>query len=199
MRPYGATTGMEDSMVPLLSLWAPILVSAVFVFLASSIVHMVLPFHRKDYRPLPAEGEVMAALRKFRIPRGDYLVPCASGPKEMKSPAFLEKMKQGPVMLMTVMEPGTPSMGKNLAQWFVYCVVVSIFAAYIAGRALGPGAHYLSVFRFAGCTTFVGYALALWQNSIWFKRAWGITIRSTIDGLLYALLTAGTFGWLWPA
>lgn len=185
-------------MVPVLSLWLPILVSAVIVFVASSIIHMVLPFHRSDYRKLSSEDEAMEALRKFRIPPGDYLVPCAGSPKEMNAPAFVEKVTKGPVAVMTVMPSGRPSMGPRLAQWFIYCVVVSIFAAYIAGRALQPGAHYLSVFRFAGCTAFVGYALALWQNTIWFRRNWVVTLKSTIDGLIYGLLTAGTFGWLWP-
>jgi hypothetical protein len=73
-----------------------------------------------------------------------------------------------------------------------------VFAAYLASRALPPGAPYLEVFRFAGCTAFVGYTLALWQMTIWYRRALGTTIRSTIDGLIYALLTAGVFGWLWP-
>jgi hypothetical protein len=99
---------------------------------------------------------------------------------------------------MTVMENAPPSMGKSLALWFVYSVVVGIFAAYITGRALGPGAHYLAVFRFAGSTAFVGYAVALWQNSIWYKRAWSSTFKSTVDGFVYGLLTAGVFGWLWP-
>jgi hypothetical protein len=99
---------------------------------------------------------------------------------------------------MTVMASGPPSMRTNLAEWFVYCTVVGIFAAYIAGRALAPGAEYLTVFRLAGCAAFTGYALALWQDSIWYKRAWSTSLKSTFDGLVYALLTAGTFGWLWP-
>jgi len=185
-------------MVPVLSLWLPILLSAVLVFIASSIIHMVLPFHRNDYRTLPDEDGVMNALRTFNIPPGDYVFPCVRNPKEMKDPAFIEKRKKGPVGLVTFMASGEVSMGPSLAQWFVYCVVVGIFAAYVAGRALQPGAHYLSVFRFAGVTAFVGYALALWQNTIWYKRAWAITLRSTIDGLVYGLLTAGAFGWLWP-
>ncbi|HSK08807.1 MAG TPA: hypothetical protein VK911_04480 [Vicinamibacterales bacterium] len=185
-------------MVPIVSLWLPILLSAVIVFVASSILHMLLPFHRSDYRKLPSEDEVMAALRRFGIPPGDYLVPCAVAPKEMNSPAFVDKMIKGPVAVMTVMRSGRPSMGGQLAQWFVYCLVVSVFAAYIAGRALEPGAHYLAAFRFAGTTAFVGYALALWQNTIWFKRHWLITLKSTVDGLIYGLLTAGVFGWLWP-
>jgi hypothetical protein len=188
-------------MVSLTALWLPILLSAVIVFVASSILHMVLPFHKNDFRRLPAEDEVMAALRKFQIPPGDYLVPCAGSHKDLATPAFMEKMKQGPVMLATVMPSipsGQPSMGAQLAWWFVYCTVVGIFAAYIAGRALGPGAHYLAVFRFAGATAFIGYSLALWQNTIWFKRNWVTTLKSSADGLLYGLLTAGVFGWLWP-
>ena len=185
-------------MVPIVSLWLPILVAAVLVFVASSLLHMVIPFHRSDYRKLPSEDEVMGALRRFDIPPGDYLVPCAGTPKEMSAPAFVDKMKNGPVAVMTVMPSGAPSMAGPLAQWFVYCLVVGIFAAYIAGRALGPGAHYLAAFRFAGATAFVGYSLALWQNTIWYKRNWVTTLKANVDGLIYALLTGGAFGWLWP-
>ncbi len=185
-------------MVPLTSLWLPIVVAAVIVFVASSILHMVLPVHRSDYRKLPSEDNVMEALRKFGIPPGDYLVPCAGSPRDMKEPGFVEKMTKGPVAFMTVMPSGRPNMAPSLVQWFIYCVVVGIFAGYIAGRALGPGAHYLQVFRFAGCTAFVGYSLALWQDTIWFRRNWVVTLKSNIDGLVYGLLTAGTFGWLWP-
>ncbi len=185
-------------MVPLMSLWIPILLSAVVVFLVSSFIHMVLPYHRSDFSRLANESDVMDALRKTGISPGDYLIPRAGSPKEMKSPEFIEKMKKGPVAFLTVMPSGAPAMGAQLVQWFVYSVVVGVFSAYVAGRALGPGAHYLAVFRFAGCTAFVGYSLALWQNSIWYKRAWSATLKSTIDGLIYALLSAGVFGWLWP-
>jgi hypothetical protein len=185
-------------MVPLASLWLPILLSAVFVFFASFITHMVLRYHIADYRKVPDEDRVMDALRPFAIPPGDYMLPCGGGPESMKDPAFLEKLKKGPVALMTVMKSGSFSMGASLAQWFVYCVVVSVVAAYVAGRALEPGSHYLAVFRFAGVTAFAAYSLALWQESIWHKRAWGTTLRATFDGLVYALLTAGAFGWLWP-
>jgi hypothetical protein len=186
-------------MVPLMSLWLPVVVSAVIVFVASSIMHMVLTYHRSDYRKLPSEDEVMAALRRFDIPPGDYFVPFAGSPKEMKAPAFVEKMTKGPVAFITILRSGRPSMAPQLALWFVYCLVVGVFAAYVAGRALAPGADYLAAFRFAGTTAFVGYSLALWQNMIWFKRNWVVTLKATVDGLVYGLLTGGTFGWLWPA
>ncbi len=185
-------------MVPVMSLGVPIVVSAGIVFAASSVIHMVLPYHRNDLRKLPKEDEVMAALRRFNIPPGDYVVPHAGTPAAMKQPEFVEKMKKGPVLFMTLAPGGPPSMGKSLLLWFLYSVVVSVFAAYIAGRALAPGAHYLEVFRFAGCSAFMGYSLALPQNSIWYKRNWGMTLKSMFDGLVYGLLTAGTFGWLWP-
>lgn len=185
-------------MVPIVSLVVPILVSAVFVFVASSIIHMVLPFHRNDIKRLPDEDRLLDAVRQAKIPPGDYAAPHAGSPAAMKDPAFVEKMERGPIILLNVSPGGPVAMGKSLTLWFLYSILVSVFAAYLTGRALGPGAHYLDVFRFAGTTAFAGYSLALLQNSIWWRRNWGMTLRSMIDGLVYALLTAGTFGWLWP-
>ncbi len=185
-------------MVPVLSLWLPILLSAVIVFVASSIIHMVLGYHASDYRKFPNEDSVMDALRKSGIPPGDYIFPKPDSPKAIKDPAFREKWSKGPVGMMTVIPGGPLSMGKQLALWFLFCIVVGVFAAYIAGRALPTGAPYLSVFRFAGCTAFIGYSLALWQFSIWYHRSWVTTLKVNIDGLIYGLLTAGVFGWLWP-
>jgi len=116
----------------------------------------------------------------------------------MKSPAFIEKMNKGPVMVFTVMPNGVFAMGQSLVLWFLYSVVVAVFAAYVTAHALPVGAPYLQVFRFVGVVAFVGYALALWQMSIWYHRSWVTTIKSTIDGLIYGLLMAGAFGWLWP-
>lgn len=186
-------------MVPLMSLLIPILLSAVIVFVASSIIHMVLPYHRGDFDKVPSEDEVRDALRSFDIPPGDYVIPCAGNSKEMGSPEFIEKSTRGPVAFLTVLPSGPPSMGGSLAQWFVYCVVVGVFAAYIAGHAVQAGEDYLSVFRYVGATAFLGYSLALVQVSIWYKRNWSTTLKSMFDGLVYALLTAGTFGWLWPS
>ncbi len=185
-------------MTALTTLWLPILLSAVFVFIASSIIHMAPLWHRGDYPMLTNQDQILAALRPLAIPPGDYLVPRAANMKEMKTPEFKAKIEQGPVVVMTVMPSGPVSMTRNFVLWFLYSVVVSFFAAYIASRALPPGATYLQVFRFVGATAFIGYALALWQMSIWYWRAWSMTIKSTFDGLIYALLTAGTFGWLWP-
>jgi len=185
-------------MVPILSLWLPILLSAVFVFLISFVLHTVLTYHFKDFKRLPDEDKAMDALRGLSIPAGEYVIPHAESPAALKSPEFNAKVEKGPGAFMAIWPGGRPSMGKSLALWFVFSVIVGVFAAYIAGRALEPGASYLSVFRFAGFTAFACYSVAGWQDSIWFKRSWGRTFKNTIDGLIYGLVTAGTFGWLWP-
>ena len=185
-------------MISLYALWLPILLSAVIVFVASSIIHMATPWHKNDCLQVPNEDKVMDALRPFAIPPGDYMMPRPASMQDMKSPEFLAKMAKGPVMMFTMMSAGPVTMGKNLVQWFLFCVVVGIFAAYVAGHTLAVGTPYPQVFRVVGATAFVGYVLAAWPMSIWYKRAWSTTIKSSVDGLIYGLLTAGTFGWLWP-
>ncbi len=185
-------------MTALHLLWLPILLSAVAVFIASSVLHMASRWHGSDYRRLPDEGKVLDALRPFAVPPGDYLAPRPANMADMRSPEFTEKMKKGPVLVFTVLPNGTGSMGRNLAMWFAYSVVIGVFAAYLTGRALPPGAHYLAVFRFASVTAFLAYSAAVWPFSIWYRRSWATTIKATIDGLIYGLLTGGFFGWLWP-
>ncbi|MGH7469559.1 MAG: hypothetical protein ACRENP_16540 [Longimicrobiales bacterium] len=185
-------------MTPLSVLWLPILLSAVIVFLVSSVLHTALPWHKNDYPRVPSEEKVMDALRPLAIPPGDYMMPRPASAAEMRTGAFADRVKRGPVMIFTVLPNEIMSMGRNLVLWFIYSVVVGLFAAYVAGHALPAGAEYLAVFRFIGVTAFLGYSVALWQMSIWYRRAWSTTIKATLDGLVYALLTAGTFGWLWP-
>ncbi len=182
----------------LVSLWLPILVSAAIVFVASSIIHMFLPWHKSDFPKLANESQVLDALRPLALAPGDYLVPRASSMEEMKSPEFAANRARGPVVMMTVMRNGPVNMGPTFVQWFLYLIVVGIFTAYVAGRALPPGTDYMDVFCLAGTTAFLAYALALPQISIWYSRSWSLTLKSMLDGLIYGLLTAGTFGAFWP-
>jgi len=184
-------------MVTLTALWLPILLSAIIVFIASSIIHMVLPYHRSDYQRVPDEDNALAALRKLDLKRGLYVFPFCTH-QEMKSPAMIEKYKQGPVGMMTIFPSGPPVMPKFLGMWFVYCVIIGFFVAYLTGRTVALGAHYLVVFRVAGTAAFLAYGLGHLSNGIWKGQPWGMTIKEVIDGLIYGLLTAGTFGWLWP-
>jgi hypothetical protein len=185
-------------MTELNVLWLPILLSAVIVFVVSSVIHMLSPWHKSDYPQAPNEDKLRDAVRPLAIPPGDYMVPRAASRAELSTPEFAAKMRAGPVTMLTVMPNGLWSMGRNMGLWFLYLIVVGILAAYVTGRALSLGAPYLQVFRFIGTTAFIAYSVALWQMSIWYRRAWSMTIKATVDGLMYALLTAGVFGWLWP-
>ena len=184
-------------MVPLSALWLPIVLSAVIVFVASSIMHMVLPYHRSDYQKLPDEDKVLPALRASGLKRGLYIFPFTTH-KDMKSPAVIEKYNQGPVGMLTVLPSGPPVMPKFLGQWFAYCLLIGLFVAILAVHTVVPGALYRRVFHVVGASAFLAYGLGNISNSIWKGQTWSMTIKETIDGLVYALLTAGTFGWLWP-
>jgi hypothetical protein len=185
-------------MITLSALLLPILLSAVFVFIASSIIHMTPLWHRSDFPRAPQEDQIVAALRPLALPPGDYMVPKAAGMADMRTQEFKDKLAKGPVLVMTVMPNGPFSMNRNLVLWFVFVLVVSVFVAYVAGRALPAGTPYLRVFQVAGTVAFMGYAFALWELAIWFRRSLSITLKATLDGLIYAGITAGTFGWLWP-
>ena len=185
-------------MVALTSLWLPVVLSAVFVFVASSVIHMLLGYHAADYGAVPEEADVQAALRRFTLSPGDYVLPCPGSQKDAQSASFKEKQQVGPNAFITVLPNGGASMGKSLAQWFVFTLLVSLIAAYVASLALPVGAGYRQVFRLVSTVAFASYALGLFELSIWFSRSWGTTARGVLDGLIYALLTAGTFGWLWP-
>jgi hypothetical protein len=186
-------------MVPISSLWLPILLSAFLVFVVSSVLHMVLKYHRADYRPVPKEAEVLAALRAAGVTTpGLYNFPYCPSAQEMGSDDMVKKLEQGPVGILTVMPSGPMKLGKFLGLWFVYLLLVSLFAAYLAGRTMAPGTDYLAVFRVVGTATFMAYCLSPFVDSVWKGQPWSNTVRAMADGLLYALVTAGTFGWLWP-
>jgi hypothetical protein len=181
----------------LAALWLPILLSAVIVFIASSIMHMVLPYHKSDYRQLPDEDKLLPSLRAAGLQRGLYIFPHCTH-KEMNSPATQEKYKQGPVGMLTIFTSGPPAMPKFLAMWFVYCLIISLFVANLTAYTVVSVAPYRQVFRVAGIAAFLAYGLANLSNGIWKGQPWGNVIKEVVDGLVYALLTAGTFGWLWP-
>jgi hypothetical protein len=180
------------------ALGLPILLSSVFVFLASAVLHMALPWHHQDYKKVPREEELMDALRPLAIPPGDYMVPGCAQPKEMRTPEYQARIARGPVMIATVLPNGMWTVGRSLALWYLYVLVISFFAGYLSFHALPAGAVARHVVRFAGLAAFLGYAPALWQMSIWYRRSWVTTLKVTIDGAVFAAVTAATFAWLWP-
>ena len=184
-------------MVTLVDLWMPILVAAVIVFLASSIVHMVLRYHRTDMKGLPNEDAVQKAVGAGIAP-GQYVFPYCSDMKEMQTDAMRKKFQAGPVGILTIRPAGEISMGPLLFKWFLYIILISILAGYMGEATLDRTAAYMAVFRVVGTAAFLGYAGAVISGGIWLSRPWSTVCKDIVDGAIYAMLTAGTFGWLWP-
>ena len=185
-------------MVSLGALWLPILLSAVLVFVLSSIIHMVLGYHRTDYTRLPNEDAIREAIRSGNPAPAQYIIPYAMNPKEMESPEMKRKLAEGPIGVLNLKPSGSYGMGSYLVQWFVFTLVVSFFVAYVASHALPPGAPYLKVFQIVGTVGFLAYAAGQLPAAIWMGKPWSIAAKEVLDGLIYGLVTAGTFGWLWP-
>ncbi len=182
----------------LTQLWLPILLSAVFVFIVSSIIHMVLQTHNSDVKKMSNEEAVLDAMRANGITPGSYMFPGAGSAKEMGTPEMVAKLAKGPVGWLTVLPAGGFNIGKSLAWWFVHSLIIGLLSAYVGWNGLGADAHYLDVFRVVGTAAILGYAIGHFHDSIWKGQAWGTTAKLVIDGVVYGLVTAGTFGWLWP-
>jgi uncharacterized membrane protein (DUF485 family) len=181
--------------MPVTMLWLPILVSAVLVLIASNILWMLLPFwHRKDYGKLPQEGQVLDALAS--TPSGQYIAPCVEWGK--LSAAEKAALQSRPSAMLLVRNPNRFSFGQALVVYFLYNLVIAFFVAYLAARALGVGATYSQVFRFVGTAGILAYTFGSIPDSIWYGKPWSATLKFVVDGILYGLLMAGTFGWLWP-
>ena len=185
-------------MVSLTQLWIPILMSGVLVFIASSLIHMVFKWHNADYNALSNEDEVRAAVTRGNPAPGQYVIPHCADMKQMGSPEMTKKFTEGPVAMLVLKASGPPAMGAALGQWFAFVIAISFSAAYIASRTLAAGTDYLQVFRVVGAVTFLAYAAGSFPAAIWMGKPWGSAAKEMLDGLIFALLTAGTFGWLWP-
>lgn len=185
-------------MIPLASLWLPIVLSAVGVFIASAIIHMALGYHNNDYAKMPDEADLLASMRHAGVKPGTYCFPRAENHKDLALPEMQEKFIQGPVGFATVIPSGVPTMGKQLGSWFVYSLVAGICVAYLVSRTIPAGASYLAVFRVAGTIAFLSYGFAHLSDSIWKGEPWTNSLRNLFDAFVYGCVTGGVFGWLWP-
>jgi hypothetical protein len=185
--------------MPFGSLWLPGVVSAVAVWLVSAVVHMALRYHRADYKQLGDEDKVAQAVRQVGPPPGVYFIPYCAEMSQLKEPAVRKKFEDGPVAILTIRPNGPPAVGKSLAQWFLFCLLVSFVVAYIARHTLTSSSTGLEVLRLTGTVAFAAYAFGNLQDSIWKSIPWSNSLRGIFDAVLYALTTGLVFRLLWPA
>jgi len=185
-------------VIPIMDFWLPIVLATVLCFVAGAVLHMAVPLHKGDWKKLPDEDGLIAALRTAGLQPGNYMFPHMSAPELMKDPAFTAKLEQGPCGIMTVRPPGGINMGPYLTKQFLYHLLVSVFIAYLAGRTLGSDPAYLRAFQVVGATATLGYVGALFPEVIWYNHPRHYVVAKVVDGIVWGLLTAGAFAGFWP-
>ncbi|MBI5770521.1 MAG: hypothetical protein HZA93_22280 [Verrucomicrobia bacterium] len=186
-------------MNTLLALWLPILLSAVVVFIISSLIHMVIKWHAGDYGSFANEEAVRAAIRAGDPAPGRYVLPHCADMKDMGSEAMLQKYREGPVGHVTIGPTGAPVLGKFLGQWFVWSLIVAAVAAYLAGRVHGlDHSHARGAAKLVGAVTFIAHGFGTVTESIWMMRPWSASAKYLLDAALYGLGSGLVFLWLWP-
>jgi len=197
--PVFASVAAAAALVPLTDLWVPILIATVLVWVLSALFWTVSPHHKNDFGHLPNEEQTLGALRQAGLKPGTYGFPHMASQAEAKTPEYQKKLEAGPIGMLTIHGPDVyKNMGKPMIQSVVFYLVVTTFVAYVAGRTLPPGTEYLQVFRIVGATTFLAYGMAIIPDTIWFGRGWTRAWKHLFDALVYAVFTAGVFGWRWP-
>lgn len=186
-------------MPSLAQLWLPIILSAAGVFFASFFVHMLLKWHNSDYRKLPNEDEVRAALKSSADAPAMYFLPHVLDHKAVSLPENQQKFAEGPIALITIRPRGRPSMGYYLVRWFVLTLFISAIAGYLASRTVPAGASFLAVCRPTSIVAFMAYGMGSIIDGIWSSKPWGTVAKDLGDAALYAVVTACVFAALWPA
>ena len=180
-------------------IWLPILVTAVLIFFASSLIHMVFKWHNSDYRKLGNEDDVRAVIRAATPTPGQYVIPHCLDMKDMAGETMLQKFREGPVALLTIRPSGTPNMGKALGMWFAYCLAVAALAGCIAisviavGKANGQGGGCL-----VGMISLLTYFGGSVQMAIWMGKPWSAVAKDLLDSVIFSIISALVFMWLWP-
>jgi len=184
-------------MTPIASLMLPILVAAVAVFILSTVVQSLMPWHKRDFGNVPDDDTFLNVIRQLDIPPGDYMVPSPRLPSGARNPDFVEKWAKGPSVTMTVIPPSA-SMGRYMGQWFAFTLLVAAIAGWVTRMAVGPAGGDHAIFHYGAIITFLSYSLGAWPLSIWYHRKWSTAFKGAFDAIVYGAATGLVFTWLWP-
>ena len=185
-------------MTPFMSLLLPIVVAAFAVFILSTIIHMVMPWHKSDYAAVPDHDAATAAIGSLGLAPDDYAVPNPRLPNGGKNPNFIAEFERGPTFQMTLIPPGGMHMGKTMGTWFGFMLLIAAIAAWVTGSIVPPGGNTRAVFHYSAIVTACSYGFGAWPLSIWYHRKWSTAFKGTFDAILYGLATGAIFMWMWP-
>jgi hypothetical protein len=185
-------------MVNMRELWEPIVLSSAGVFVASATIWMALGYHKDDAVGVKNEEALRKALKEQDLAPNQYVIPYCPDQKERVKPEFQQKMKDGPLAMLTIRAAGIPDMKRTLGAWFFNLLILNSVIAYIAGRVGSHDIPFLAVFRAVATIALLAYAGALPVASIFWARPWRVTLKDMFDACIYAVIVGAVFGWLWP-
>ncbi|GAA4354171.1 hypothetical protein [Kangiella marina] len=185
--------------VSIIELWLPILLSGLFAWIASALIHMVIKYHNTDYKKLNDEDGISNAIEQSGDKPGFYTLPHCADFNEMNDPAVQARFKKGPIAIVTVMNNGLPPMGKLLIQQFLFFVIGSLLVAVIGCLTLSKSAVAVDIFQVLFVAGFMCFGWASIPYSIWFGHPWLVTVKYLVDAVIYSAVIAATYTWLWPS
>lgn len=176
-------------------LWLPILLAGVATHVASTLAWMVLPHHKPEWKKLPAEDELLGLLDAHQSPAGQYMFRFCEDSAQMNSDEFKRKL-QGGCKGMLVLWDTPLNMGKAIGLTVAYFLLAAFLIGYIASIAFAPGeTDKLDIFALVFTAGVLCHALGPYPAAFWFRQKTAMTV---VDGLVFALITAGIFTLLWP-
>ncbi|MCZ6837183.1 MAG: hypothetical protein O7G85_15520 [Planctomycetota bacterium] len=187
-----------DLSVSLLDLWLAIMASSFAVFIASSLAHMVLPHHKKDWDKLPDEEALLEFIRKNKVPRGQYMFPSCEDWNDLKDPEKKKHYMAGPHGTIRIWS-GMPNMGRNLGLTFLSYIIIGLFVAFLSSMAnLQAGSEFMPVFIFTATAAIMAYTFGYIGDTIWYGQPLKPFLNDLADSILFGLLTGVMFALLWP-
>lgn len=182
----------EAAETAILSLWIPVVATALATMILSTLAWTLLPHHKPDMQEHPNADELAEQVRASDVPPGNYYFPAYGTPK---APGPF--IKAGPWGNLKIY-PSAPNMGRNIALTFLTLLVVAVFVGYITAQACSPGSDTSRVFQIAMTTAVLCHVFGGALNGIWFGKRLRFFITDAIDGLVYSAATGACFALLWP-
>ena len=186
---------MTEPTVELISLFFPVLLTTVALFISGFLCWAILPNHKPDWQKLPNEDEFLDAIAELNLPRGNFAYPHAMDQQSMESDTYKRAVERGTFGTVQVWGEA-PKMGTNLIRQVVYLLVTNSCLAYLSTLALPAGADFMQVFRFVATAALLTFTVAVVPGTIWFKNR---LTGYLIDGVIQAVIVGAIFGSMWPA
>lgn len=176
------------------SLWMPIVGSGFATHFASTLAWTVLPHHKPEIKSLGDKEEQFTDwIACKEIEPGQYVFPYCEDMKQTETELF--KQKQGKCSGELRVWARPVNMLAAMVKTLGFFLFAAFMIGYVCAYTLTPYTDKGDVFRIVLVLGIMTHCFAIFPRVFWFPRSYA---TSLVDGVVYALLTAGIFYALWP-